>query len=167
MNATLLVLLLVMAILMISGGVEMAPQSATERSRGNYGTGPQPIPSNWESKGTAFWEKPFLENNHKSVSQVLKFKAVSTKMSPGVAHIRLSAAQVLLRLDLSGACGLKTFAASFHQLSRPQQRFVPRKQQQLGFSVTTADPWYRITKGYCSGVSSTTDSQTPSSNVSE
>lgn len=89
-------------------------------------------------------------------------------MSPGVAHIRLSAAQVLLRLDLSGACGLKTFAASFHQLSRPQQRFVPRKQQQqLGFSVTTADPWYRITKGYCSGVSSTTDSQTPSSNVSE
>lgn len=60
-------------------------------------------------------------------------------MSPGVAHIRLSAAQVLLRLDLSGACGLKTFAASFHQLSLPQQRFVPRKQQQqLGFSVTTA-----------------------------
>ncbi|EDS31118.1 hypothetical protein CpipJ_CPIJ008242 [Culex quinquefasciatus] len=49
MNPTLLVLLLVMAILMISG-VEMAPQSATERSRGNYGTGPQPIPSNWESK---------------------------------------------------------------------------------------------------------------------
>lgn len=35
------------------------------------------------------------------------------------------------------------------------------------FPTPPQDPWYRITKGYCSGVSSTTDSQTPSSNVSE
>lgn len=35
------------------------------------------------------------------------------------------------------------------------------------FPPVPQDPWYRITKGYCSGVSSTTDSQTPSSNVSE
>ncbi|XP_058836096.1 calcium uniporter protein, mitochondrial [Topomyia yanbarensis] len=83
-------------------------------------------------------------------------------MAPGVC---IRKCQMLLKLDLS-RCGLKTLAASFHQLRRQQQWQQQHYQQQTAFRIVVAtDPYYRIAKGYCSG--STAGEQTSSSNSSE
>ncbi|XP_055629568.1 calcium uniporter protein, mitochondrial [Toxorhynchites rutilus septentrionalis] len=80
-------------------------------------------------------------------------------MAPGVC---IRKCQLLLKIDLS-RCGLKPFAASFHQL-RQQQHY--QQQPPYETATTATNPWFRIAKGYCTS-SSTDDRNSSTSNVSE
>lgn len=83
-------------------------------------------------------------------------------MAPGVC---IRQCQMLLKLDPS-RCGLKTLAASFHQLHPQQQQHQHHRPQTVfGIAVAT-NPWCRrIVKGYCT--SSASGSPNSSSNTSE